>query len=68
MDKVAFIDVFTTENDLYGSNNCPVLFRCEIMPEIDFLMGNVSGKKSVELKIVPDERILPNGTATHGFT
>jgi hypothetical protein len=68
VDKIAFIDVFTTENDLYGSNNCPVRFGCEIIGERDFLSDSDPDKKYLEMKIIPDEKILPNGTALHGFS
>jgi hypothetical protein len=66
MENCAFIDIFTTMNDLFGSNNCPIQFRCEMTTWKDLFSG-LHGKSKL-VCMVPDEKILGNGTAFHGFT
>ena len=66
MANIAFIDTYTTLNDLYGSHNCPFMFRYEIWEE--FQLKSQNSKKSSEIWMVPDENILGNGTAYHKIT
>jgi hypothetical protein len=66
MENCAFIDVFTTMNDLFGSKNCPIMFRCDMSTWKDLFSGLPS--KSKTICMVPDEKILGNGTAFHGYT
>lgn len=66
MENCAFIDVFTTMNDLYGSKNCPIQFRCEVSSWEEMMSG--LNAKAKQINMIPDEKILGNGTAFHGFT
>lgn len=63
MENCAFIDIVTTGNDLYGKNNCPIQFCCEIFP-----LSEVFNKEKFynptrvkKFNIVPDEEILTTG-------
>ena len=63
MENCAFIDIVTTGNDLYGRNNCPIQFCCEIFP-----LSEVFNKEKFynptrvkKFNIVPDEEILTTG-------
>jgi len=67
-----FIKVLSTQNDLYGKNNCPVIFRCELYSDESFQNGNLKLLDSnpdgiSEIKMIPDEPILANGRAFLGF-
>lgn len=69
MNNCAFIDTFTTQNDLFGKNNVPFMFRCEIFSETEafnrkFLL-NPSRKLTINL--TPDEDILHSGYVDAGF-
>lgn len=67
-----FIKLLTTQNDLYGRNNCPVIFRCELYSDESFQNGNLENLDSKpdgisEIKMIPDEPILASGRAFLGF-
>ena len=66
MENCAFVDIFTTMNDLFGSHNCPIMFRCEMSTFEDVFAGLPA--KSKTICMVPDEKILGNGTAFHGYS
>ena len=60
MENCAFIDIITTGNDLYGKNNCPIQFCCEIIP-LSELFSQIFSSKKMYFNIVPDEEILTTG-------
>lgn len=66
MENCAFVDIFTTMNDLFGSHNCPIMFRCEMSTFEDVFAGLPA--KSKTICMVPDEKILGNGMAFHGYS
>ena len=71
MENIAFIDIFTTQNDLYGKNNSPIQFALEIFKgdevfdEEKFIKNKCERQKVIN--IVPDEHIMPLGTVISGF-
>jgi hypothetical protein len=68
MENCAFIDVFTTCNDLYGKNNCPIQFCCEIFTSSEvFTDSFFSAKRKMLVNMIPDEEILVQGYINSGF-
>lgn len=69
MENCVFIDIFTTQNDLFGKNNCPIQFCCEIFNNDEVFDGktflNPTRKKI--FNIIPDEEIMIPGYITSGF-
>lgn len=72
MQQAAFIDIFTTQNDLYGKNNCPIQFCCEFVSDDDMndvehpeKFMNPSRRKV--FNIIPDEPIMMSGYNASGF-
>lgn len=72
MQQAAFIDIFTTQNDLYGKNNCPIQFCCEFVSDDD--MNDVehpekfmNPSKRKVFNIIPDEPIMMSGYIASGF-
>lgn len=72
MQQAAFIDIFTTQNDLYGKNNCPIQFCCEFISDDDMndtehpeKFMNPSRRKV--FNIIPDESIMMSGYIESGF-
>ncbi len=63
MENCAFIDIITTGNDLYGKNNCPIQFCCEIFPlsEVFDKQKFYNPTRVKSFGIVPDEDILTTG-------
>ncbi len=63
MENCAFIDIVTTGNDLYGKNNCPIQFCCEIFPLSEVFSGEkfYNPTRVKMFNIVPDEEILTTG-------
>jgi hypothetical protein len=63
MENCAFIDIVTTGNDLYGKNNCPIQFCCEIFPlsEVFSKEKFYNPSRVKKFNIVPDEEILTTG-------
>lgn len=72
MSNCAFLQLLTTQNDIYGRHNCPVVFRCELYSDDNIEDGSLEHldskpKGASEVKMIPDEPILPNGRAVLGF-
>jgi hypothetical protein len=69
MENCAFIDIFTTQNDLYGKNSCPIQFCCEVFINDD-IFDNEKFFKPERRKIfniIPDEEISIPGYINSGF-
>ena len=69
MENCAFVDIFTTQNDLYGSHQCPIQFCLEIFTNSE-IYDDVfySPKRRVMLNLIPDERIMMPGFVTSGIS
>lgn len=70
MENCAFIDIFTTHNDLYGHYNSPVQFCCEIYKndEIfnsDLFLNNPPRQKIIN--IIPNEPMMISGKINIGY-
>lgn len=69
MENCAFIDIFTTQNDLYGKNNCPIQFCCEVFTNEELYdMGKFFKPERRKIfNIIPDEDISIPGFINSGF-
>jgi hypothetical protein len=69
MENCIFIDIFTTQNDLYGKNNCPIQFCCEVFTNEELFdyekLFNPERRKI--FNIIPDEEISIPGFINSGF-
>jgi hypothetical protein len=69
MENCVFIDIFTTQNDLFGKNNCPIQFCCELFSNNDVfndeMLFNPKHRKIFNIK--PDEDISIPGYINSGF-
>jgi hypothetical protein len=69
MENCVFIDIFTTQNDLYGKNNCPIQFCCEVFTNEELFdyekLFNPERRKI--FNIIPDEEISIPGFINSGF-
>lgn len=70
MENCAFVDIFTTQNDLYGSHQCPIQFCCEIFTNSEIFDDDVfyNPKRRVMLNLIPDERIMMPGFVSSGIS
>jgi hypothetical protein len=70
MENCAFVDIFTTQNDLYGSHQCPIQFCCEIYTNAELHDDNelYNPKRRVVLNLVPDEKIMMSGFVASGIS
>lgn len=71
MENCVFIDIFTTHNDLFGHNNCPIQFCAEFFsnPEIfdnEKFFKFLPDRRKI-FNIIPDEEILPSGYLNSGY-
>jgi len=69
MENCAFIDIFTTHNDLYGHNNCPIQFCCELFTNNEIFEEDKFFKPERRklFNIIPDEEILIPGYLNSGI-
>lgn len=69
--KIVFLDIFTTQNELYDSHNCPIQFTYEEFDESDIydkdkFIVNVENRKT--FNIIPDEDIMTSGHITSSIS
>ena len=70
MENCAFVDIFTTQNDLYGSHLCPIQFCCEIFTNSEIYDDDAFyvPKRRVPLNMIPDEKIMMPGFVSSGIS
>lgn len=70
MENCAFIDIFTTHNDLYGHYNSPIQFCCEIYKNDEIfnqgLFLNKPPRQKV-INIIPYEPMMISGKINIGY-
>lgn len=70
MNKLACIDIFTTQNDLFGKHNCPVQFSYQVFDESDIYDKGkfiLNPENSNTINIIPDEDMSMAGYRTTGM-
>lgn len=70
MENCAFIDIFTTHNDLYGHYNSPVQFCCEIYKNDEIFNENLflnNPPRQKIINIIPNEPMMISGKINIGY-